>query len=433
MYKETVKFFIKKDSKDSRAAYPILKGGSEDNARDWAVSYKHDGITRQTERIPGTVVEVQNLFHKVEVISTESRSQGGKLFKCKLYYEKDSVEDYVILDLRTAALLSIIQKGEFLGKGLFKGTYAINSNSGTYYIYNLEDEESYFTKEYQEYVDKVNREQQGIVLKNTIGLPDIIPSHIYTKVSKGIIDKRRYLYVGRVDVKDSELQEIKSTHVYFEVDGFYNWFESHMIHGSVYYERAHLGDFFDSLSSNGFITPEHLTYLKRQGILVSTSNRFLEDVTEEEPIDLRKLIPTLGTYLKSRDIEVLSDVMRGVNHQHADAYTISRSSESFSKILKINNNCLYAENLILYPLRQLKLDNNVQYYVETVLADIEKINSIISNYLLKYDKYENYRLKVIFSDVDTRYGKHVKISKERLEKAVENHNHLATELKKYIH
>lgn len=389
MYKETVKFFIRTATKE---AYPVLKGGKEDTAREWSSSHGvYNHILKRTINSQGIEIEVKNIFHKVQVIDTESRGQGGKLFKCKLFYTVEgSEESYVILDLRTESLFSIIQKGEFLNEGMFKGTYAISNTGGTYYIYNLELEDSYFYNDYQEYLSKVARESDGVILKNTLGLTELIEGHVYTKISKGMIERRRYLYLGNIPVKKTALSQAKSMPVYFDLNSFYNYF-----YHNIYFQASSnnymtaIARFFYNVETKGFLLESSLSELSNSNIYVKTTNKFFEDISDTEPVDMAQLV-------SDKLISHNSDKISCLNIPNTQAkHFMERYSGDFVKTLRNTDNHLFDVNAILYPIEHFKTVANKDKYIKSLLTVIEKTNTTIKNYLANYATNEENRLKIV--------------------------------------
>lgn len=446
MYKETVKFFIRTATKE---AYPVLKGGKEDSAREWAKypsGYNH--ILKRTVNSQGVEIEVKNLFHKVQVIDTESRGQGGKLFKCKLFYTVEgSEESYVILDLRTESLFSIIQKGVFLNEGLFKGTYALSNTGGTYYIYNLELEDSYFYNEYQEYLSKVARESEGVVLKNTLGLNDLIEGHIYTKVSKGVVERRRYLYMGKVPIKETSISQSKVQPIYFDVDRFYEYFH----YSTVFTAEAdgymsEITDFFRNRQSRGFIKVSELSQISNYSILLKTTNKFFEDVSDTEPLDLSKLFTDNLNSIREQPFLSLDNSISTVKYAGNGHFHLEKRSLDLINIMARNKNNFYIEQSILYPLERFKTVVNKDKYLTSIIKNIDNTNAKIKNYLSNYNSNEKKRLQVISKVIEEQneyardkryYHQKIKsigsyrISFSSLTKLLDNNTILIEKLKQY--
>lgn len=448
MYKETVKFFIRTATKE---AYPVLKGGKEDSAREWAKytgGYNH--ILKRTVNSQGVEIEVKNIFHKVQVIDTESRGQGGKLFKCKLFYTVEgSEESYVILDLRTESLFSIIQKGEFLNEGLFKGTYALSNTGGTYYIYNLELEDSYFYNEYQEYLSKEARESEGVVLKNTLGLNDLIEGHIYTKVSKGVVERRRYLYMGKVPIKETSISQSTLQPIYFDVDRFYDYFHyctNFTAKADGY--MSEIADFFRNRQSRGYINVSELSQISNYSILLKTTNKFFEDVSDIEPLDMSKLFSDKIESIRNREKPFLSldtsiSKVKFANNGH---FKLEERSLELVDILIRSKNNFYNEQSILYPLDRFKTVVNRDAYINSIIKNIDNTNAKIKNYLANYESNEKNRLHAVSKAIEEqnentrnnlyyhqniKYISNYRLSSSTLTKLLDNNTILIEKLKQY--
>lgn len=393
MYKETVKFFVNAQTKD---AYPVLKGGKEESAREWSRSNRRSPInSRASVAIPGIEVETENLFHKVQVISTESRSQGGKLFKCKLFYMNNSVEDFVILDLRNEALFSIIQKGEFLGNGLFKGTYAIQSYSGNYYVSNLAVEESEFTKEYNDYLELMKRTENGEELSNDLGLNDLTAGHVYSKVSKGVIEKRKYLFMGVINVRKIDTVSSKPTPIFFNLEKFEYWFWKFIRVTGRPEDMTALSEFFASLSQSGYVLESVLNGIKNYGIYVKTSSRFFEDVSSTNRINLGDMVGMVPFNTPWNTLSSLHQVLEHRETGEPLSNNLMYYAKNLNRLLQTRQRKLYADEMVLYPLENFKNAVNKDGYIRNIIRDIDAKNKIITDYLNDYARNESIKLKSI--------------------------------------
>lgn len=446
MYKDTVKFFTKNGS---REAYPVLKGGKEETAIHWSLTLGAvHPITKRRSTSPGDVIEVPNLFNKVEVIGTASRGKGGKLFKCKLYLVGDTPElrgKHVVLDLRNEALFSIIQTSDLIDKGVFEGLYAISSMTGTYYISNLNNPNDPLTPEYEEYLSLEERLSEGEVVKNTLSLNDLIEGHIYTKVSKGLLDKRKYLYMGKVPFKSGSYNSpTKSQPVYFSLDKFYDVFNSCVVNGSnsEYWSKS-LISFLRDRMLNGYVLESTFSLLQERGILLKTSNKFYEDITEETPFDMFKLVGQIVRLQNFRAINVLNMDTSDTDNLRNTKYLKERDSINLIEMLNKYDNQFYDEHIILYPLNRFKAAINREKYVNTLIKDMEFTTALLKNYLANFEQNENTRLNYI-SDIVEQNKKHYnhsaifnkslvnyKLSKANLIKALDSTYSLIEKLNMY--